>query len=165
MGFPAIPGALRPDGHLNTLPAQVFGPRFRAADLSGIMDTVPPKLGRETPMLVPRVDADGNETAGAASVQLRAPLGTYVGWNETAGGYHKGEYCILNGGFIPFARTKAERTARGDPRLSLEERYGDHAGFVAKVKVAAADLQARGFLLPDDAAAIVRQAEASAVLR
>jgi hypothetical protein len=165
MGFPAIPKAPKPDGHLNRLPAQDFGAHFRAADISGIMDAVPPKVGRETPMLVPRVDADGNETAGAASVQHRVPLGTYLGWNETAGGYHKGEYCTLNGGFLPFARTKAERLAAGDPRLSLEERYGDHAGFVAKVRVLAADLQARGFLLPDDAAAIVRQAEASAILR
>ena len=165
MGFPAIPGVPKPDGHLNTLPVQRFGPRFRAGDVSGIMDLVPPTLSGETPMLVPRVDADGNETAGAASVQMRAPLGTYLGWNETAAGYHKAEYCTLNGSFIPFARTKAERMAKGDPRLSLEERYGDHTGFVAKVKAAAADLQARGFLLAEDAQAIVRQAEDSAVLR
>jgi hypothetical protein len=56
------------------------------------------------------------------------------------------------------------RVAAGDPRPSLEERYGDHAGFVAKVRAAAADLQAKGFLLPDDAQRLVREAEQSAVL-
>jgi alpha/beta hydrolase family protein len=165
MGFPAIPGAPRPDGHLNPFTWQDFGPRFRARDTSGVMDFVPPHPAGVGPTLVPRVDADGNETAGAASVQHRVPLGTYLGWNVTAGGYYKGEYCVLNGGFIPFARSKAERLAAGDPRPSLEERYGDHAGFVAKVSAAAADLQAKGFLLPDDAQTIVRQAEQSAVLR
>ena len=165
MGFPAIPNTLRPDGHLNTLPQQDFGPRFRRADVSGIIDVAPPRIGADTPMLVPRVDADGNETSGAASVQHRVPLGTYLGWNETAGGYFKGQYCTLNGGFVPFARTRAERAASGDPRPSLEERYGDHAGFVAKVRAAAAEIQAQGFLLPDDAERIVHEAEASAVLR
>jgi hypothetical protein len=35
--------------------------------------------------------------------------------------------CDLSGSFIPFATTKAQRIASGDPRLSLEERYGSHA--------------------------------------
>ena len=118
-------------------------------------------------MLVPRVDADGNETAGVASVQHRVPLGTYLGWNVTADGYYKGQYCVLNGGFIPFrADPRRTRTASGDPRPSLEERYGDHAGFVAKVRVAAADLQAKGFLRPEDAEKIrPGRREGSAVLR
>lgn len=95
---------------------------------------------------------------------MRVPLGSYLGWNETAAGYHKGEYCTLNGGFIPFAGTKAERLAAGDPRPSLEERYGTHAAFVAKVKAAAADLEAHRMLLPEDARRIVAEAEASGVL-
>jgi hypothetical protein len=82
-----------------------------------------------------------------------------------ATGYNKGGGCDFEGGFIPFARTKAERTAKGDSRLSLEERYGDHAGFVAKVRAAVARQQSAGWLLPDDAAAMVNAAEASAVLR
>jgi hypothetical protein len=164
MGFPAIRGAPQPDGKLNPFTRQDFGPRFRAADLSGVMDTAPPRILGVDPSLVPRVDADGNETSGAASVQMRVPLGSYLGWNVTAAGYHKGEYCVLNGGFIPFARTKAERLAAGDPRPSLEERYGTHAGFVARVKAAAEALTAQGFLLPQDARRIVGEAEASSVL-
>jgi hypothetical protein len=165
MGFPAIPDQPPPDGKLNPFLIQDFGPGFRADDLSGVMATVPPRVLREAPSRVPRVDADGNEMSGVASVQLRAPLGTYLGWNVVAGGYYRGQGCGFQGGFIPFARTRAERIAAGDPRPSLEERYGTHDGFVARVRAAAADLVARRFLLPDDATRIVRQAEESAVLR
>jgi len=63
---------------------------------------------------VPRVDADGNETAGIRSPLLAAPLGTYTGWNPIAIGYRTGRYCFSAGGYIPFARTKAERIAKGD---------------------------------------------------
>ena len=35
--------------------------------------------------------------------------------------------------------TKDERLAKGDPRLSLEERYPDHATYVREVSAAAAD--------------------------
>jgi len=114
---------------------------------------------------VPRVDADGNETSGVASVQHRVPLGTYLGWNVQASGFYRGSGCGFQGGYIPFASTRAERLATKDPRLSLEERYGSHAGFVAKVAAAAQDLVKERLLLDEDAQEIVRQAEASAVLR
>ena len=35
-------------------------------------------------MLVPAVDADGNELGGVPTVLRDAPLGTYLGWNITA---------------------------------------------------------------------------------
>ena len=65
---------------------------------------------------------------------------------------------------IPFARTKAERMANNDPRLSLEERYRDHAGYVEAVKTAAAKAVAEGFLLQADADKLIAQAAASNVL-
>jgi Alpha/beta hydrolase domain len=97
-------------------------------------------------------------------VLLQAPLGTYLGWNITATGFHKGKVCNYEGGWIPFAKTRAERLANGDPRLSLQERYGDHAGYVAAVKAAAASVVARGFLLQEDADSLIAEAEASNVL-
>jgi hypothetical protein len=98
------------------------------------------------------------------SVQHQAPLGTYLGWNVTARGYFTGRQCGLNGAFIPFAATKADRIASGDPRLSLEERYTTHEGYVAAVK-RAADRNVRDrFLLLEDAARLVAEAQASAVL-
>ncbi len=116
-------------------------------------------------MLVPRTDADGNETSGVASVLHQAPLGTYLGWNVTASGYFKGRACGFAGGFIPFARTKAERLVAHDPRPSLAERYGDHATYVARVKAATEGLVKQRFLVADDAERLVREAEASDVLR
>ena len=116
-------------------------------------------------MRVPRVNSDGNETAGIPSVQLQVPLGTYLGWNVTSQGFEAGRGCGFAGGFIPFARTRAERDRAGDPRPSLEERDSDHAGFVAAVEQAVRQQTAKGWLLPDDAARLVEEARASAVLR
>ena len=96
---------------------------------------------------------------------LQAPLGTYTGWAPIADGFSKGQIQPLGGGYIPFAKTKAERTASGDPRLSLEERYGTHDNYVARVKAAAERLVQERFLLPDDAARLISQAQQSGVLR
>ena len=97
-----------------------------------------------------------------------APLGTYLGWNITAAGarpFHAGQICNCVGGMLPFARTQAERQAAGDPQLSLQERYTDHAGYVAAVRRAAARATQAGFLLQPDTDALVRAAQDSAVLR
>ena len=56
---------------------------------------------------------------------------------------------------IPFASTRAERMANGDPRLSLEERYKTHDGYVAAVKAAATKAVAEKVLLQDDADKLV----------
>jgi hypothetical protein len=66
---------------------------------------------------------------------------------------------------IPFAKTRAERVASGDPRLSLEERYADHAGYVAAVRKAAAHAMAHGFLLQKDHDMLIAAAQASRVLK
>ncbi len=164
-GFPLIPGQPLPDGMPVPFYDYDFGPAFRSSDVSGIVSVQPPTVRRTLPMLVPRVDADGNEMAGIRSVLLQAPLGTYAGWNPLAGGFFRGHIQALGGGYIPFARTKAERLASGDPRLSVEERYGSHAGYVAQVRAAATRLVVEGFLLQDDADRLIGQAEASRVLR
>ena len=71
----------------------------------------------------------------------------------------------MNGSFFPFLDTKAERLALGDPRLSLEERYGDHDGFVTAVREVSQRLVRRRLLLAEDASVIVGQAQASDILR
>jgi hypothetical protein len=165
MGFPLIPGAPLPDNMVNTLLDYDYGAEFKYADLSGVITIQPPLIKRALPTLVPKVNADGNETSGIASPLHQAPLGTYLGWNVTRSGFYKGRGCGFAGGFIPFAKTKAERLANGDPRLSLEERYKDHAGYVAVVKQAVEQLLTQRFLLPEDAARLLRQADDSNVLR
>lgn len=165
MGFPLIPGTPLPDNMVNTLLDYDYGPEFNYADLSGVMTIQPPIIKRPLPTLVPKVNADGNETSGIVSPLHQAPLGTYLGWNVTRSGFSKGRGCGFAGGFIPFAKTKAERLAKGDPRLSLEERYKDHAGYVAVVKKAVEQLLKQHFLLPEDATRLMQQAEESNVLR
>ena len=76
----------------------------------------------------------------------------------------KGREASLAGGYIPFAQTKAQRTASGDPRLSIEERYGTLEGYVCVVEKAAAQALAERFLLKDDADRLVREAKTSDVL-
>ena len=65
---------------------------------------------------------------------------------------------------IPFAKNRAEREANADPRLSLEERYKDHEGYVGAVRTAAAKAVAAGFLLQADADKLIAAAAASDVL-
>jgi hypothetical protein len=148
---------------INALPNYDFGSAFRYNDLSGAISTEPPVVRGTIPMLVPKTDSDGNEIGGIPSVLHRAPLGTYLGWNVTVSGYFKGRSCGFSGGWIPFAKTKEQRLASGDPRPSLEERYGTHERYVAKVREAAKRLVQERFLLPDDAARLIREAEASSI--
>lgn len=162
---PVIPGIPLPDNAILKFYDYDFGREFRYNDLSGIISTVPPVIRQVLPNVVPVVDIDGNETSGVASVLHQAPLGTYLGWNVFAQGFYKGHNCGLVGGFVPFARTKAERVAAGDPRSSLEERYGNHDGYVAAVRAAAARQVRDRFLLQEDADRLIAQAEASDVLR
>jgi hypothetical protein len=150
---------------INNFPEYDLGPEFNYKDLSGVILRQPPLIRGMIPQLVPRTDSDGNEVVGIPLVLIQAPLGTYLGWNVTASGYGKGRACGFSGGFIPFGATKAERLASDDPRPSLEERYGTHEAYVSKVKAAADRLVQERFLLRDDAERMVREAEASGVLR
>jgi hypothetical protein len=166
LGFPTIPGKPSPDGKFLDFYVYDFGRGYIAKDTSGVMTKVPPAIRYGVvASLAPRVDADGNETSGVRSVQLQAPLGTYVGWNVQATGYYTGQQCGFTGGFIPFAETRAGRLAAADPRPSLEERYTSHADYMAKVRAAAVSLVSQRYLLQDDADRLVAQADASAVLR
>ncbi|MEO5672454.1 MAG: alpha/beta hydrolase domain-containing protein [Ramlibacter sp.] len=171
IGFPTLP-QLR-----STIPEPDFimpvldydwGSQFNAVDGSGVAGNAPPPIRQVLPMFAPKVDADGNELGGVPVVLRDAPLGTYVGWNVTAGGvrpFHQGQICNYVGGMLAFARTRAERMAAGDPRLSLEERYGTHDGYVSAVRKAAERAVAAKFLLPEDAQRLAAEAEASRVLR
>ena len=99
------------------------------------------------------VDTDGNEVAGIRLPPIVVPLGTYTGWNVYQA--QPNELADRDGSFIPFAQTKAAREETGDPRPSLEERYGKREAYVAKIKAAAEALVAERLLLPSDAAAYV----------
>jgi Alpha/beta hydrolase domain len=142
-----------------------WGPQFNPSDGSGVPTNFPPRIKQVIKMLVPRVDQDGNELGGVPVVLRDAPLGSYFGWNITSAGFHKDQNCDYIGGMVPFAKTRAERKAVNDPRQSLQERYGTHAGYVAAVTAAANNAVAAGFLLPADRDALIARAQASNVLQ
>jgi hypothetical protein len=125
-----------------------YGPNFT----TGIIDKVlPVALPESYGILVPAVDADGNEVAGIRHPDIAVPTGTATGWAvRAAESGSSGELCYLDGSFAAFAKTKSEREAKGDPRLSLEERYQDRADYAAKVREAAAGLHNAGYLLAED---------------
>ena len=124
----------------------------------------PPKVGSGSyGILEMQVDADGDDLAGIRSVFLQTPIGTYTGWNLNRKDRFESGMCNLQGSFIPFAATKAERIAAGDPRLSIEERYPTKDAYLAAFKKAADDLVAKRFLLPDDADSLVKTAEGEGV--
>jgi len=165
VAFPSLPG-------VNYNLAGVFNPRelyfreflFNAIDESGILGEPPLPVWTYNVRL-PQVDVDGNDLDGVRSSTLQAPLATYTSWNTRAPGYSEGDACDLTGSTIPFPATQAARLASGDPRLSVQERYGDHDGYVTAVQAATDRLIQDGFLLPDDAATVVQQAQDSAVLK
>jgi len=162
--FPAIPGiGYNLAGLFNTRQLYDRGPLFNSRDESGILREPPIPIATYNVRL-PQVDADGNDIDGVRSPTLQAPLGTYTSWNTRASGYSEGDACDLTGSTIPFAATRPARLASGDPRLSVEERYGSHDGYVAAIKAAVNRLSQEGFLLPEDAATVVQQAQDSTVL-
>jgi hypothetical protein len=111
------------------------------------------------PFLVPRVDADGNEVAGIRVPELAVPLATTTGWNFRAErvGNPMTLYALL-GSYVPLTRTKAEREARRDPRLSIEERYRDRDDYLHRIRDAAADLAKNRLLLQEDVEDVLQRA-------
>jgi hypothetical protein len=163
--FPRVRDMPTPAGMLVPFLDYDFGPRFEPNDMRGTLDSVPPRVRRVLPSRVPQIDRDGNELAGIKSPLVANPLGTYTGWNRTAYGFAQRDPCGFSGGFIPFLETRADRRISGDPRPSLEERYGTHAEYVRGVRATASRLVRERLLLAEDAARIVADAERSDVLR
>ena len=132
-----------------------YGPQFK----KGVVTQEPPKIGKPFPILVSQVDRDGNEVAGLKMPEVAAPLATYTGWNLFNGKDGPvDEISSMQGSFIPFARTRAEREKVGDPRLSVEERYKGREEFLGKISAAAAKLVEQGYVLEQDVPGILKQA-------
>ena len=155
LAFPDIPGVKVPRTILKAFRAD-YGPEFRTR---GIVTQEPPVLGSAFAMLVPQVDKDGNEIPGIRLPELAVPLATYTGWNlfNDASG-PTDVLSSMQGSFIPFARTRAEREAKHDPRLSVEERYQSRDQYLQQVSKAADDLVSKGYLIKEDVPRIVEQA-------
>ncbi|MBV8358748.1 MAG: hypothetical protein JO189_12530 [Deltaproteobacteria bacterium] len=151
-GFPAIPGVkyLGLMNELDEMDYSVQPPR--------------PIPGHKYIILVPKVDEDGNEVPGIRIPAIAVPRGTYTGWNLRRQGFAEGELVLL-GSYFPFAATKAERLASGDPRPSLEERYPTKDDYLNKIAQAADELRNMRLLLSEDVERIVNAAAASVEVR
>jgi Alpha/beta hydrolase domain len=153
-GWPAVPGFQLPQQ-----PLRAFHLNFGADWSKGIVSVEPPEVGRPFVVRVPAVDADGNVRAGIRLPDIAVPLATQAGWNyrdQSIGAPDRlaGEI----GSYIPFARTKADRDRAGDPRLSIEERYRSRDEYVGKFAASTLELIAHGYLLPEDAADLLKHA-------
>lgn len=154
--FPEIPG-VKFTGLHTTGDLLDFGPLFK----DGILTTLPPRVTSPYPVFVSQTDRDGNEIGGVRFPDIEVPVATYTGWALRAPVFGGDDLCDGFGQAIPFAQTKAARLAAGDPRLSIEERYRNHADYVRKVGKAARKLARRGFMLPDDVERTIAAAQAS----
>ena len=157
LGYPKVPGLPSTNGVMNSMLDYDYGPQFNYLDGSGLITVVPPVVKQVIPTYAVKVDADGNEIAGLRSVLQRMPLGTYTGWNPIASGIFKGQEQNLAGGYLPFAKTKAERVTKGDPRRSIEERYPNLWGYFYDAMQVANKLVADRYLLPEDAQRQINQ--------
>jgi Alpha/beta hydrolase domain len=134
-----------------------FGPEYSA---TRVITKEPPSLGEPFTVLVPQVNADGNDEGGIALPEVAVPLGTHTGWNVSTLPLSGLRYLAgLVGAFQPFARTRTEREQSGDSRLSIEERYTDRQDYLQRVRRAATDLVRERFMLEADVDAAVSQAE------
>ena len=159
-GLEVVPGVKLPKP-LRKFTRLDFGPD------PGAPTIVPATVGRDYPCLVSQVDADGNEVAGIRLPLVSVPLATHLGWNRrhadiggegqtlSTGGSSGG---TLRGSSIPFAATRSEREAAGDPRPSIEERYPSRQEFLSRIEEAARQLVADGYLLEEDVGRLVENA-------
>jgi len=144
--FDAIPGARYPRHHAR--PQRLdFG---ADADMRRIT-LAPPRVGAPYGTRVSAVDADGNELAGIVLPELAVPLATHTGWNlrhADIGGVE--QLLVFAGATLPFARTRREREAAGDPRPAIAERYGSREAYLAGVRSAADALVKERYMLEED---------------
>ena len=135
-----------------------------ATDAEAAEVQYPPTEDGAYPVVVSAFDDDCNEVAGIRLPDVAVPLATYTGWNVRD--ESMGEPGLMTSGSplmgstLPFARTKREREATGDPRLSIEERYATKQAYLAEVQRYALQLVTEQFLLDEDVARCVEAAAA-----
>jgi hypothetical protein len=153
--LPAIPGVNRPHEASQAYRLD-FGPNWQ----QGILSIQPPKVGPAFPLLVPQVDADGNERNGVRLPEITVPLATYTGWNLRDPSIGAPDQRVsFEASYIPFPRTAAERQKMGDPRKSIAERYASREDYLARYKKAVDDLVRQRWILPEDRAALLHRGE------
>ena len=151
--FKKLPGVSVPE-RLVRPAALDFGP-----DISRGIARLPPKAGAPYKVYVSAIDADGNEAAGIRLPDVTLPLATVTGWNPRHPDQGApGDLMQMMGSTLPFARTRAAREQRDDPRLSIEERYASRVAYLDAVRAAAQKLVAARHVLAEDVEPMVERA-------
>ena len=151
--FPAIPNVNRSQD-ANAAYHLDFGPRWR----DGILSLQPPKVGKSFPVLVPQVDADGNERDGVRLPEITVPLATYTGWNlrdPSIGA--PGQRISFEGSYLPFPKTAVDRKKSGDPRQSIAERYPSREDYLSRYSRAVDELVKQHWILEEDRLLLVER--------
>jgi alpha/beta hydrolase family protein len=153
--LPAIPGANKPH-EANQGDRLDFGNNWR----QGILTIQPPKVGKPFPVLVPQVDADGNERDGVRLPQITVPLATYTGWNLRDPSIGAPDQRVaFEASYLPFPKTAADREKSGDPRKPIAERYAGREDYVARFARAVDALVKQRWILEEDRAQLLRRGE------
>lgn len=153
--FPRLPEVRLPDAVYTPLRLD-SGPRWTT---EGIADHVPPQVGAPYRVLVPAVDADGNELGGIRLPSVSVPLASYSGWNlRGASAGAEGHLARWSGSQWPFSVTRDDRQKTGDPRLSIRERYPTRSSYLADVSEAGLKLYQDRLLLAEDVVQILQSA-------
>jgi hypothetical protein len=154
--FPALAGVAKP-AEPHKAYRVFYGLDFAS---KGIISVDPPEANGSFPILVPQVDNDGNELDGIKMPEVAVPLATYTGWNLFNA--ESGPTSVLSsmqGSYIAFPRTRADRERSKDPRMSIEERYENRDRYLALVSTAARELAQQRYLLEDDIPSVVKRAD------
>ena len=119
-------------------------------------------VGKELPLLVPQVDADGNDLGGIRVPDVSVPLATCTGWIFRTGAPMDGSQDMLplRGSWILFATSRADRVRLADPRPAIDERYATKEVYLARVDEALQQLVQQGYLQAEDVGPTQKQAEA-----
>lgn len=154
LGFPDLSNVMVPTG-ANATPTAlslVYSGLYNQLFMTDYGNAVPvANLSKPYAVLVPKVDANGNETSGILVPDLKVPLASYMGWNQRAIGHAVGESCTTNGSAIAFAVSASAKSGGNDTRASLADLYSGRADYQNKVTIAANALVAQGYLLQADA--------------
>ena len=109
--------------------------------------------------LAPKINKDGNSEGGVELPDHALPVATFIGFDGGLAHINEATAGCEREGVLPFAKNKVEREHTQDPRLSLIERYGSRAYFVATMRIVADKLVKQRFLLPQDADAYLARAK------
>jgi hypothetical protein len=125
-----------------------------------ILTLQPPKVGPAFPVMVPQVDADGNERDGVRLPEITVPMATYTAWNMRDPSIGAPDQRVsFEASYVPFAKTMEERLSAKDPRRSVAERYANRYEYLTRYATALDQLVKENWILDEDRGVLQHRAE------